>query len=300
MIYEVDAQGAFTRLFDQAPEGLLRHPATHLLIGFGHREGEGFRYTFFDDVAYRAWSAISRAYPDGNPSLSGWSTDMRKAVILTQGPTDPGTYHLVDLDARRADVIGEAYPGIRPEQVAEMRPISYAAGDGMTIPGYLTLPPGREARDLPLVVLPHGGPAARDYLGFDWWAQALASRGYAVLQPNFRGSDGLGQAHLEAGYGEWGRKMQSDLSDGVRNLAEQGLIDPERVCIVGASLWRLCSLGRSHAGARRLSLRRLGRRRLGPAPHGSVDRRSARLAGQLGRTLLEPLHGGRAPRRSFA
>jgi dipeptidyl aminopeptidase/acylaminoacyl peptidase len=85
------------------------------------------------------------------------------------------------------------------------------------------------------VVLAHGGPAARDTMGFDWWAQAIASRGYAVLQANFRGSTGYGEAFMEAGYGEWGRKMQTDLSDGVRWLASEGLIDPSRVCIVGAS-----------------------------------------------------------------
>jgi len=133
-------------------------------------------------------------------------------------------------------VIGYAYPDLNADLVGEMRAIRYAAGDGMEIPGYLTLPPGvTEPRDLPLVVLPHGGPAARDTMGFDWWAQGLASRGYAVLQPNFRGSAGLGDEHLEAGYGEWGLKMQTDLSDGVRYLAAEGIIDPQRVCIVGAS-----------------------------------------------------------------
>jgi len=84
-------------------------------------------------------------------------------------------------------------------------------------------------------VLVHGGPASRDVPGFDWWAQAIASRGYAVLQANFRGSTGYGDAFLEAGYGEWGRKMQTDLSDGVRWLADQGVIDPARVCVVGGS-----------------------------------------------------------------
>lgn len=234
-IYEVDARGAFTPLFDQAPDSMVRHPETHLLIGIGHRRGEGFQYTFFDDAAQRAWLAFTRPYEGLTTTLAGWSADMRRALVFTQGLTDSGTYHLVDLDVGRADVIAEAYPDIRPEHVAEVRPISYAASDGMTIPGYLTLPPGRDPRALPLVVLPHGGPASRDVLGFDWWAQALASRGYAVLQPNFRGSDGLGQAHLEAGYGEWGRRMQTDLSDGVRHLAEQGIIDPARTCIVGAS-----------------------------------------------------------------
>ena len=117
-----------------------------------------------------------------------------------------------------------------------MRPIQYAARDGLNIHGYLTLPPGAaDPSGLPLVVLAHGGPAARDVAGFDWWAQALASRGYAVLQANFRGSTGYGRDFLEAGYGEWGRKMQTDLSDGVRWLAAEGVIDPARVCIFGAS-----------------------------------------------------------------
>jgi dipeptidyl aminopeptidase/acylaminoacyl peptidase len=105
----------------------------------------------------------------------------------------------------------------------------------MTIPAYLTLPRGIPAKNLPLIVLPHDGPAARDTYGFDWWAQAMASHGYAVLQPEFRGSDDLGWDFLSAGFGQWGRKMQTDLSDGVRALAAQGTIDPKRVCIVGRS-----------------------------------------------------------------
>jgi dipeptidyl aminopeptidase/acylaminoacyl peptidase len=113
--------------------------------------------------------------------------------------------------------------------------IHYAAADGTSIPAFLTLPSGRPQKNLPLVVLPHGGPLARDAPGFDWWSQAIASRGYVVLQPEFRGSDGFGWKHAQAGFGEWGRKMQTDLSDGVRFLAAQGLIDPKRVCIVGGS-----------------------------------------------------------------
>ena len=107
-------------------------------------------------------------------------------------------------------------------------------GVPLQIPAYLTLPKGRELKNLPLIVLPHGGPAARDTADFDWWGQALADQGYAVLQPNYRGSD-LSQRFLEAGFGEWGRKMQTDLSDGVRYLAKEGIADPGRVCIVGGS-----------------------------------------------------------------
>lgn len=165
-----------------------------------------------------------------------WASDLRSLVVFTDGNNDSGTFHLVDLNLGKAEIVGQSYPGVGPEQVGEIQVVSYPAADGMTIPGYLTLPPGvSNPRGLPLVVMPHGGPAARDSFGFDWWAQAMASRGYAVLQPNFRGSDGLGEAHLTAGYGEWGRKMQTDLSDGVRWLAAEGIIDPARVCIVGAS-----------------------------------------------------------------
>jgi dipeptidyl aminopeptidase/acylaminoacyl peptidase len=120
-------------------------------------------------------------------------------------------------------------------ETAPIQAIAYSAADGLQIPAYLTLPRGVPAKALPLVVFPHGGPADRDEYGFDWWAQAMASRGYAVLQPEFRGSDGYGWDFLSAGFGEWGRKMQTDLSDGVRALAAQGTIDPKRVCIVGAS-----------------------------------------------------------------
>jgi dipeptidyl aminopeptidase/acylaminoacyl peptidase len=115
-----------------------------------------------------------------------------------------------------------------------VRPIRYAAADGTRIPAYLTLPRDRAPKALPLIVLPHGGPAVRDTADFDWWPQALADQGYAVLQPNYRGSS-LSWKFLSAGFGEWGRKMQTDLSDGVRYLAKEGVIDPVRVCIVGAS-----------------------------------------------------------------
>ncbi len=119
--------------------------------------------------------------------------------------------------------------------LSEKAPLTYKAADGLDIHAYLTLPPGKPAKNLPLVVLVHGGPQARDTVGFDWQAQALAAQGYAVLQANFRGSGGYGMDFLEAGYGQFGRKMQTDLSDGVRYLAREGTIDPKRVAIAGAS-----------------------------------------------------------------
>lgn len=229
--------GQWTDLaFDTQPDSLIYHPVTKLLIGTVRTSDEGPVYDITDPAATRTWRAVRTAFKDRHPSIQSWAANMRSLIVETDGNGDPGTYNLVDLDRGVAEIVGQSYPDIAANQVGEIRSVSYTAADGMTIPGYLTLPPGvQEPRDLPLVVLPHGGPAARDTFGFDWWAQALAAQGYVVLQPNFRGSDGLGEAHLSAGYGQWGRKMQTDLSDGVRWLASHGMIDPKRVCIVGAS-----------------------------------------------------------------
>lgn len=222
--------------FDTQPDRLIYHPVTKLLIGTVRTSDRGPIYDITDPAAARTWRAVNTAFKDRHPSIQTWAATMRSLIVETDGNGDSGTYNLVDLDRGVAEIVGQSYPGIAADQVGEIRPISYKAADGMTIPGYLTLPPGvHEPRNLPMVLLPHGGPAARDTFGFDWWAQALAAQGYAVLQPNFRGSDGLGEAHLSAGYGQWGRKMQTDLSDGVRWLASEGIIDPKRVCIVGAS-----------------------------------------------------------------
>ena len=113
--------------------------------------------------------------------------------------------------------------------------MTYTARDGMSIPAYLAVPLGGDAKHLPTVILPHGGPYLRDTGGFDYWVQFFVSRGYAVLQPNFRGSTGYGTAHLRAGYEQWGEKMQDDVIDGVDWLIAQGITDPARVCIVGGS-----------------------------------------------------------------
>jgi len=205
------------------------------LIGGYGLAGDEDRYTFFDAADDSAWKAIVAAYGGERVTLQSWSTDRRKVVVLVDSKTDGPAFALVDLTAREAKWLGRQYSGLSPADIGPRTPISFKAADGLALTGYLTLPQGKAAKGLPLVVFPHGGPAARDEPGFDWWAQGMASRGYAVLQVNFRGSEGLGDKLMEAGYGEWGRKMQSDLSDGVRHLAAQGAIDPKRVCIVGGS-----------------------------------------------------------------
>jgi dipeptidyl aminopeptidase/acylaminoacyl peptidase len=208
---------------------VTRHPIGVLSVG------DHYRYTFFSAADQAAWNSVAHAFSGEDVQLVSWSGDRKRIIALVTGKRDGASYQIVDLNAGRADLLGHVYANIKPDSVAEVRAVSYTAGDGLRIPAFLTLPSGRPAQNLPLIVLPHGGPAARDMPGFDWWAQALASRGYAVLQPEFRGSDGYGWEFLAAGFGEWGRKMQTDLSDGVSYLAAQGTIDPKRVCIVGAS-----------------------------------------------------------------
>jgi dipeptidyl aminopeptidase/acylaminoacyl peptidase len=216
-------------------DSLIHAPDGSSLVGAFSLVGDERRYTFFDAKLQASWNAVIKAFPGEQVSLASWSDDKRRLIVQVDSPTLGPAYALVDLNTKSAQLLGDTYLGLTPEGVSEMRPIKYKAADGLEITGYLTLPRGKDPKNLPLVVLPHGGPQGRDTLGFDWWSQALASHGYAVLQPNFRGSEGFGYSFVKAGFGQWGKAMQTDLSDGVRHLTKQGTIDPKRVCIVGAS-----------------------------------------------------------------
>ena len=209
-------------------------PVTHRIIG-AMRVGTGIDYVFFSADDKARWKRIADAFLGEQVELISSSADKSKLVVRVTGTRDGDAYELVDLATLQTRPLGREYQDIHADDIAPVSAISYDAADGMHIPAYLTLPKGREAKNLPLVVLAHGGPASRDMPGFDWWSQALASRGYAVLQPQFRGSEGFGPAFLSAGFGQWGRKMQTDLSDGVRYLSSRGTIDAKRVCIVGWS-----------------------------------------------------------------
>jgi acetyl esterase/lipase len=189
------------------------------------------KLVFFDNEVQAHWNAVLRAFPGERVDLVSHSDDFSKVVVKIFGAKDGFVYALYDWYTHQATVLGQIYPGLGPP--AQVKAVSYPAADGLTISGLLTLP-RKAAKGLPLVVFPHGGPGAADFYSFDWWAQAMAAEGYAVLQANYRGS-ALGFKFQSAGFGEFGRKMQTDLSDGVRYLASQGIIDPARVCIVGAS-----------------------------------------------------------------
>ncbi len=179
--------------------------------------------------------AVGRAFPNRIASVFDRSEDFKRVVAHVEGASTPPVYYLIDFGKGAADIIGEEYPALADVPMGTQQSITYKPRDGFTIPAYLTTPPGREPKNLPLVVFPHGGPYARDDSGFDWWAQFLATRGYVVLQPQFRGSWGFGADLLRAGNRQWGRAMQDDISDGVRYAIDQGIADPKRICIVGAS-----------------------------------------------------------------
>ncbi len=210
---------------------LLLKDGSQRMIGTGF-VGDTTRYHFSDPALQAAWDWTERVFGYQRTEFISVSADHSRILVRVMGPKSGYGYFLGDIKEHTAPEVGKIYEGVT--QFAEVRPIKYPAGDGLEIPAYLTLPPDRPAKNLPVVVFPHGGPQARDNLDFDWWAQAMAAQGYAVLQPNYRGSD-LGRKWIESGYGEWGRKMQTDLSDGLSYLAAQGIVDAKRACIVGAS-----------------------------------------------------------------
>ncbi len=212
---------------------LIHSAATHLLLGAVPVDGDDA--LMFDPVLDRHYRSLSKAFQGHSVRLVSVSDDLNRIVLHVTGADTSGTWQLVDFNAKRAEPIEDDYPGVPDEMIGKVQMVDYRAADGLALQGVLTLPPGIPPRNLPLVVLPHGGPEARDFVHFDWWAQAFAARGYAVFQPNFRGSGGYGTAFRNAGFGQWGRKMETDISDGVAALATQGIVDPHRTCIVGAS-----------------------------------------------------------------
>jgi dipeptidyl aminopeptidase/acylaminoacyl peptidase len=190
---------------------------------------------YFDEDMQALQRGLVAAFPGKAVHAVSWDMAKKKVVLLVESPKFPPTYFLLDRVTHTASPIAATYDALEENQLGEMKPYPYKARDGLDIPAYITLPPGKAAKNLPVVVMPHGGPRIRDQIGFDWMAQFLANRGYAVLQPNFRGSSGYGKKFIKAGYGEWGGKMQDDVTDGVKKLIADGIADPKRICIVGWS-----------------------------------------------------------------
>jgi acetyl esterase/lipase len=216
-------------------DGLLINQNDSTLIGYLTVEGTKTRPVMFDARLQAIFGNVYRAFPQLDVTLVDSTPDFTKFIVVVRGNGESGTYYAIDIAKSRADPIGYERPLIGPDQVGPISTVAYKAGDGLELDGILALPPGREPKNLPVIMLPHGGPSAHDVETFDWWAQAFASRGYAVFQPNFRGSTNRDLAFLKAGDGQWGRKMQTDISDGLAELVRRGIADPRRACIMGAS-----------------------------------------------------------------
>lgn len=190
---------------------------------------------FFTDDWKKLQTLVTSNYPGHRVLIGSSSKDLNKHALYIEGPKWPGGAHLVlDLKANEATVIGSQYPALNLTNTGEQKYITYAARDGMQIDAYLTTPRSG-GKNLPAIILPHGGPEARDAGGFDFLSQFFASRGYVVLQPQYRGSAGFGTKFALAGRKQWGLKMQDDLSDGVKYLTSNGIADPSKVCIMGWS-----------------------------------------------------------------
>jgi dipeptidyl aminopeptidase/acylaminoacyl peptidase len=194
------------------------------------------RTVYFDPAYTAAHRRLSRAIPNlPLIDFGATSADGNLVIVHAGSDADPGRYYVLNRATRNLNEIMLARPELENVPLANVRSVTYPAADGVEIPAYLTLPPGREARGLPTVVLPHGGPDARDEWGFDWLAQYLAHQGYAVLQPNYRGSAGFGDAWLQRnGFQSW-RTSIGDINAGARWLAAQGIGDPRRMAILGWS-----------------------------------------------------------------
>jgi dipeptidyl aminopeptidase/acylaminoacyl peptidase len=199
---------------------------------------------YFDDRKRNYWKDrgfeadflfLKSKFPNREVGLADMSGDDGRWLVMISGDTDPGTYYLFDRGTKEVTKFGALRPDLPQEKLAPMMPVRYRSSDGLEIPGYLTLPYGMEAKNLPLLVMPHGGPWARDYWGYNGTAQFFANRGLAVLQPNFRQSTGYGKKFYAAGRHEWGDKMQDDLTWGVKDLVSKGVVDPKRVAIYGGS-----------------------------------------------------------------
>jgi dipeptidyl aminopeptidase/acylaminoacyl peptidase len=215
--------------------GLIFDFAGERIVGVvGNADKPEVHWIDANDTAAKIYRALYRAFPGQTVRIVSATSDGRFAIALASSDVNPGDYFLFDTTTMKADYLRSARSWFVPERMRPMEPFAIKARDGLGLRGYLTRPEGTGPH--PLVVLPHGGPhGVRDTWSFDSEVQLLASRGYAVLQVNFRGSGGFGLGFEQAGHREWGRKMQDDITDATRWAIETKAADPQKICIYGAS-----------------------------------------------------------------
>jgi dipeptidyl aminopeptidase/acylaminoacyl peptidase len=190
---------------------------------------------YIDEQWATIQASLEQLYPGKIVSLTSVTEDESQIVVRVWDSTDIGTYFLLDRERMALEELAVMADWLDPDALSPVKSVTIVARDGLRLPAYLVVPRDSEAAKLPLIINPHGGPRARDVYGFDPFSQLLANRGYAVLKVNFRGSTGYGQSFDEAGWRQWGLKMQDDITDAVMWAIDEGIADPDRVCIFGAS-----------------------------------------------------------------
>ena len=190
---------------------------------------------YIDERWKKIMAGINQALPDTINTMSSTDEDEITGVVVASSSTQPPTYYLYDFEKNALEFLADSRPWVKAGEMAEIKSVTLEARDGLKLQAYLTLPPGSDGKNLPTIVHPHGGPWARDGWGYNPAIQFLASRGYAVLQVNFRGSVGFGRDHWLASRKQWGQSMQTDVTDALKWAVDQGVSDPDRVCIYGGS-----------------------------------------------------------------
>lgn len=225
------------------PTGRINAVGKRHIIGV-YYAGSTPRYEYFapDSADAKAHRALQKAFPGQVIVARSEATAKKEVLIYAYGDREPGGYYAMNLETRKVSPVMYTADWLDPQRLGTMRDMVFEARDGRKIPVLLTLPPGSNGKNLPLVVHPHGGPYAGDEWSYNVDVQVLAAHGYAVLQVNFRGSTGYGREHEFAGYKQWGLKMQDDLTDATRWAIAQGVADKDRICIFGASYGGYASL----------------------------------------------------------
>ncbi|QIR13237.1 alpha/beta hydrolase family protein [Shewanella aestuarii] len=214
--------------------GLIYSKVKQKVIGIN--DGADSEYTFWDPEYVGLVKGLDSVLPNNRNYITQFSEDERRYIVFSTSAVDSGTYYLGDRDQGTLLPIAYRYEKLLPEQMAKTKTINYSARDGLNIEGFLTTPLNApNSAKLPAIIFPHGGPIDFDSNSFDYWTQYFANRGYAVLRMNFRGSSGYGYRFMKAGLKNWGLEMQTDVEDGARWLISEGIADPKRMCIAGAS-----------------------------------------------------------------
>lgn len=214
-------------------DSVIRDPHNSQVIGYSYIK-DFPEYRYFDQEIGSVHADLKATFPNAEVEITSYSKDRNRFIAKVSGRDNPLEYFYYDKKAGQLAMVTSAYPNADKKSLGIVKKYVYTTDDKFEINAYLTIPANSKGK-VPLIVMPHGGPEWRDNMSFSWMRQFYASHGYAVFQPNFRGSSGYGKKFAEAGYGEWGKRMQSDVDIGVQKLISEGVVDKNKICVVGAS-----------------------------------------------------------------